>query len=95
MSGVSTGTMLAMAGMSTAGALVSALLQPDNSIPSPPKPDKPPQASQAPDVQGVRQNTQGMGQSGGAPGAAQTFLTGAGGIDPNSLQLGKTTLLGG
>ena len=37
----------------------------------------------------------GTGQAGGAPGVAQTFLTGPGGVDPNNLQLGKTTLLGG
>jgi hypothetical protein len=60
---------------------------------APPKP--PPQASKAPDAAGVLKSQQGAGQAGGAPGVAQTFLTGAGGIDPALLQLGKTTLLGG
>lgn len=58
-------------------------------------PKAPPQASKAPDAAGVLKSQQGAGQAGGAPGVAQTFLTGAGGIDPSLLQLGKTTLLGG
>lgn len=37
----------------------------------------------------------GTGQAGGAPGVAQTLLTGAGGIDPSTIGLGKNTLLGG
>jgi len=31
---------------------------------------------------------------GGSQGIAGTLLTGAGGVDPNTLQLGKNTLLG-
>lgn len=54
-----------------------------------------PQASKAPTVQSVQTGQAGAGQAGGAPGVAQTFLTGAGGIDPALLNLGKTTLLGG
>jgi hypothetical protein len=54
-----------------------------------------PQASKAPTVQSVAADQAGAGQAGGAPGVAQTFLTGAGGIDPSLLNLGKTTLLGG
>ena len=59
------------------------------------QPKAPPQASKAPDALGTLKSQQGTGQAGGAPGVAQTFLTGAGGIDPSLLQLGKTTLLGG
>lgn len=33
--------------------------------------------------------------AGGKTGQASTMLTGPGGIDPSTLQLGKTTLLGG
>lgn len=33
--------------------------------------------------------------AGGKSGNSSTMLTGAGGIDPSTLQLGKTTLLGG
>jgi hypothetical protein len=36
----------------------------------------------------------GAGQAGGSPGVGQTMLTGAGGVDPNTLALGKNTLLG-
>ena len=58
-------------------------------------PQAPPQASKAPTAASVLKAQQGMGQAGGAPGVAQTFLTGSGGIDPSLLQLGKSTLLGG
>lgn len=54
-----------------------------------------PQASKAPNSQAVQASEAGAGQAGGAPGVAQTFLTGAGGIDPSTLNLGKNTLLGG
>lgn len=54
-----------------------------------------PQASQAPSAQGVQSSVAGMGQGGGAPGVAQTFLTGAGGVDPSLMNIGKATLLGG
>lgn len=53
-----------------------------------------PQASQAPTTQAVQAGMTGAGQAGGAPGIAQTFLTGAQGVDPNSLAVGKNTLLG-
>jgi hypothetical protein len=53
-----------------------------------------PQASKAPTVKGVQADTAGAGQAGGAPGVAQTFLTGASGVDPSLLNLGKSTLLG-
>lgn len=54
-----------------------------------------PQASKAPTVMSVQASQAGTGQAGGAPGVAQTFLTGAGGVDPFQLNLGKSTLLGG
>lgn len=81
-----------------ASGLVGGLLggsQKQADIPAPPKPEAPPQASASPDVQGVRAGQAGQGQAGGAPGVAQTFLTGAGGVDPSQLKLDKTTLLGG
>lgn len=61
-----------------------------------PPPD-PPQPARSPEVQAVASETKGMGQaggSGGTPGAAQTMLTGPGGVDPKTLLLGKNTLLG-
>jgi len=60
-----------------------------------PKPTPAPQLAKAPSMAGVIAGTQGTGQAGGKAGYAQTFLTGASGIDPNALQLGKQTLLGG
>jgi hypothetical protein len=53
------------------------------------------QAAKAPDASSIAAGQAGQGQAGGAPGVAQTFLTGPGGIDPSLLNLGKTTLLGG
>ena len=44
--------------------------------------------------QSAIQATFGLGQSGGAQTIGQTLLTGAGGVDPNQLTLGKYTLLG-
>lgn len=52
------------------------------------------QAASAPDASLARAATGGVGQGGGAPGVAQTFLTGVGGVDPGTLTLGKNTLLG-
>ena len=53
-----------------------------------------PQASKSPSASSVAAGMMGTGQGGGAPGVAQTMLTGAGGIDPTKLALGKNTLLG-
>jgi hypothetical protein len=54
-----------------------------------------PQASQAPGARTIQAGQAGAGQAGGAPGVASTFLTGAGGVDPHTLNLGRATLLGG
>lgn len=54
-----------------------------------------PQAAQAPGAAAVAAGQAGTGQANGAPGAASTFLTGAAGVDPSTLNLGKSTLLGG
>jgi len=75
-------------------ALVGSQMMQQPNIPAPAAPAAAPQASQSPDAQTVRASNSGTGQGGGAPGVAQTFLTGAGGVDPNDLKLGKTTLLG-
>ncbi len=77
-----------------ASLLYSALNQPDSpssSVQAPPKT----QASQIPDAAGTRTALTGAAQGGGAPGIAQTFLSGTGGVDPSLLQLGRNTLLGG
>ena len=77
-----------------AGALVASS-QKAPEPPPPQAPTPPPQPSQAPDANAALSQARGMGQGGGAPGVAQTFLTGPGGVDQSTLQLGKTTLLGG
>ena len=53
------------------------------------------QSAKAPDATSVRNALAGPGQGGGAQGIAQTFLSGAGGVNPALLQLGSNTLLGG
>lgn len=51
-----------------------------------------PQAAKTPDRAGVGGATAGAAGPGGATGG--TFLTGPAGVDPNSLNLGRNTLLG-
>lgn len=63
-------------------------------MPNLPPPPPPPQAEKMPGIQGVMGGLNGTGQAGGAKGLGQTFLTGSGGVDPNSLTLNKPTLLG-
>lgn len=53
------------------------------------------QSAKSPDATSVRNALAGPGQGGGAQGIAQTFLSGAGGVNPALLQLGSNTLLGG
>ncbi|RMD00053.1 hypothetical protein EAY64_05505 [Aquitalea palustris] len=54
------------------------------------------QAASTPTAESVQSgiNTSANGGAGSAPSAASTMLTGAGGVDPNSLNLQKNTLLG-
>lgn len=76
------------------GLVLGTVMSQKPSIPTPPTPAPPPQAAQTPQAGDVLKGMQGTGQSGGSPGVASTFLTGAGGVDPNQLNLSKTTLLG-
>lgn len=58
-----------------------------------PAPEKPPQASKAPDrTAAAAANASTAG--GAMRGNSSTFLTGPSGIDPQTLNLGKNTLLG-
>lgn len=86
---------MALAGGMAAGVLMGGMQKTPN-IPAPQAPAAPPapQAAQMPDTQSVLGKTTGTGQAGGAPGIAQTFLTGAGGVDPTGLSLNRKTLLG-
>lgn len=83
------------AAIAAAGSMVYTATQPKPNIPTPAAPLAPPQASTAPDAQNTLKALGGTGQAGGAPGVAQTFLTGPGGVDQSSLLLGKSSLLGG
>lgn len=80
---------------SAVGMVGASVLAPKPKTPDIAASTPPPQASQVPDANGVRTGQMGTGQGGGQPGVAQTFLTGAGGVDPSTLKLGKNTLLGG
>lgn len=82
------------------GALLGGVLggqKQQQQMPTPATPEKPPasqtatMASATSDVAGMN----GAGQAGGSSGISSTLLTGAGGVNPNGLQLGKKTLLGG
>lgn len=54
-----------------------------------------PQAATTPTAQSVQSNmANANGSSGGTPGVGATMLTGTGGVDPNTLNLQKNTLLG-
>jgi len=63
-------------------------------MPNLPPPPPPPQAEKKPNVASLYAGLGVTGQAGGQKGGGQTFLTGANGIDPNALMLGKPTLLG-
>lgn len=76
-------------------AAASSLLAPKTPSVEIPQPTKPPQASKAPDrAATVATNKAAAGPGGAMSGNSGTFLTGASGIDPSSLNLGKNTLLG-
>lgn len=84
--------MATAAAVSAGVGLYSAANQPDT-----PKVQDPTklQTAQSPNAQSVRSSQAGTGQGGGAPGIAQTFLSGTGGVNPALLQLGGNSLLGG
>lgn len=89
---VATMAMYAAAGTAAAASVYSATQTPD--IPKPAAPTPLAQSAQVPDAAKVGGDMSGTGQAGGSPGVAQTMLTGPGGVDPNTLSLGKNTLLG-
>lgn len=88
--GMSAGTAAAL---SVAGGLGSAAIARGGSkpkMPAIPEPIKPPQPTQTPNrVPMLASNI-----ASGGMGNSSTFLTGAGGIDPAGLSLGRNTLLG-
>ena len=89
------GAVASSAALMVGGMVVAKMMAPKMpDIPAPPAPPPPPQASVAPDTRAIASNLSGTGQAGGGAGVASTMLTGAGGVNPNKLDLNKTTLLG-
>ena len=93
-SAVSTG--LITAGI---GAVASTALAPKPAQAATPAPitaaEKPPQASQAPDAaQLLKKNALAAGAMGPLAGNNSTLLTGSAGVNPASLSLGQSSLLG-
>lgn len=86
---------LFVAGSAATAVVSSALAPKPQAMPTPQAPPPLPQASQGSSVQGLSNSLQGQGQAGGAPGVASTMLTGSGGVDPSTLALNKSTLVGG
>lgn len=52
------------------------------------------QGAKQPDVKAMRTANNGAGAAGMNAGPSSTFLTGPTGVDPNTLTIGKNTLLG-
>lgn len=73
----------------------SALFSPAQpSITPPPPPEPPKQAEKAPDAEVARAKNKNAMAGGMSAGPNSTLLTGPGGVDPASLTVGKSTLLG-
>jgi hypothetical protein len=70
------------------GAVFSSMLAPKQQSAAAPEVSPPPQPTRAPDQAAIRKQPIAASGTG-------TMLTGPQGVDPNSLQLGKNTLLGG
>lgn len=85
----------------TIGSLLGGALGSQSGSGMPDAPSAPPpapalQGGIAPDAAGITKGLQSsMGPGGADAGNSTTFLTGASGVDPNKLSLGKATLLGG
>ena len=90
-SAATAGIVTAGAGALAGAAVSAAAPKPQMpKIPDPIKPPTPTQASQAP-----QRATQRLANAAtGGLGNSSTFLTGPGGIDPGTLNLGRNTLLG-
>lgn len=79
-------------GTAVAGIVASQALAPKApKMPEPAALEKPPQAAKMPEQQAVRAAASGGGMGGGPQ---STMLTGAGGVAPGALNIGKNTLLG-
>ena len=81
-----------MLGLAASSLLGSMQKQPQ--IPNPTTVTPPPAMQSASTPTSLLSQLSGVGQGGGQLGVAQTLLSGTNGVDPNSLKLGKNTLLG-
>lgn len=86
------------AATAVAGALVSKALAPkpqQQQVKPLDSADKPPQAEKAPDINAIaKKNALAASASGALSGNSSTLLTGSQGVNPGSLNLGTSTLLG-
>jgi len=87
---VAAGAVTAASLAATAYSAVQASKAQKQAIPTP---DKPPQATKTPERAALATNLAAAAK-GSLSGNAGTFLTGPAGIAPDTLSLGKTTLLG-
>lgn len=89
---VAAGAVTAASLAATAYSAIKASKAPQAAIPTP---EKPPQAAKAPErQQSLMANTAAARAGGSLAGNGSTFLTGPGGVEKDTLNLGKTTLLG-
>jgi hypothetical protein len=78
----------------SAVSLAKTAMTPAPSLAAPAPVSQLPQGPESQGASAAQAMMGGAGQAGGAPGVAQTLLTGAGGVDPSTIGLGKNTLLG-
>jgi hypothetical protein len=78
----------------SAVSLAKTAMTPAPSLAAPAPVSQLPQGPESQGASAAQAMMGGSGQAGGAPGVAQTLLTGAGGVDPSTIGLGKNTLLG-
>lgn len=92
---VATYATAAAAGLSAVASVKSMSGGKGGSAPAVQPAIEPPQAAKNPDIDPLKKKNANAAGVGPMAGPSSTMLTGVGGIDPSSLSLGKTTLLGG
>ena len=94
--GIEAGLLLPiLQGVGAAATIASAFGGKGGDAPKVQAPEKPPQATKQPDRNAISGANAAAAMPGGPmAGNASTFLTGAGGVNPGTLDLGKNTLLG-
>lgn len=85
-------TGLGAAGVGILGSHIAKQLAPKT--PTIPTPEKPPQATKAPDRTAMLAANASAAMPGAMRGNSSTFLSGTGGIEMSTLNLGRNTLLG-